>query len=191
MWRWNELYCSRIVSIWCAWIFETMFDCVFLYSSHKWISTCKTNARKPCMLEGTITAFKKVFYCSIWTVFNWENPLLRLIQIGDPTKYIFTLLLIVSLTIGWVVAAIVIKTDQPQTDEEKFWDRFGPFFGPLLGPGCLISLIVIIFLYLQRRSVCSTHITGSILRKLAIIMFGRKISNEFANCTVEYTELIA
>ena len=104
------------------------------------------------MLEGTITAFKKVFHCSIRTLFNWENPLLRLIQIGDPTKYIFTLLLIVLITIGWVVSAIVIKADQPP--DKQFWNRFGVAFGPLLGAGCLISLIVIIFLYHQRRSVC-------------------------------------
>ena len=92
--------------------------------------------------------------------------MLGLIQIGDPTKYIFTLLLIVSITIGWVVSAIVITADSQET-ETDFWNRFGVAFGPLLGGGCLISLIVIIFLYRQRRSVCLTQI------KISKLMFGR------------------
>ena len=50
-----------------------MFGCMFLYSSDKWISACKTNARKPCMLQGTITTFKKMFRIALFEQFEIDK----------------------------------------------------------------------------------------------------------------------
>ena len=124
-----------------------MFGCIMLYSTSKRIHACKTNSRKPSLLQGTIADLN----------IDVSNEQFEMI-VRDPTQYMLPFVLIVILTIGWIADVIVfcvLKKDECKARKMSFdEDVYYPaILISLLGIGTLIGIFVLVNLTRQRQSV--------------------------------------